>query len=189
MSSSAIGNGLVLCHAGAWRPIVTQASEGESCSPEGTTATANGKALLCVGGVFTPLTRFAATGTTSNTCAAVGTTAIEAGTGVALLCRANPQGGSAVWHPLNDLVSSYAAVGHFGVSDGAALSKPTCNHTPGSTGVPVIFLMPGAEGSSDGAFDRYVVDNGSSWTVYLRDGAGQVLGGGTAVAQVYCYYQ
>jgi len=51
-----------------------------------------------------------------------------------------------------------------------------------------------AEGSSDASFSRYAVDNGSSWTVFLRDSAGAVLqgtsasGSATVIAQSYCYY-
>jgi hypothetical protein len=186
--------GLVLCSSGAWRAIVTQASAGQSCSPEGTTAQANGVALLCRGGSYVAMTSFLRRANTGSACAEAGAMAVDVATGAAVLCRGNPAGGTLLWYRAQDLASNLQWIRSQEVVDGQVVPKPTCGSSAGYSGQAAVMLTPMAEGSSDASFSRYAVDNGSSWTVFLRDSAGNVLqahsasGSATALAQQYCYY-
>lgn len=182
LASNASAAGLVLCSGGAWRPVLTQAQPGDACSPDGTFASADGVALICTSGKYSRLDRFIAIATGGDACRTAGATATDATTGSALLCRANPSDGALTWYELNDLVSNYSVVRIFSVSDGTVIPKPRC-----SSGAPGLQLIPLVEGSSDGAFNRYVVDSGSAWTVYLRDATGAELGGATVQTSLYCF--
>lgn len=186
--------GLVLCSSGAWRAIVTQASAGQSCSPEGNTAQANGVALLCRGGSYVALTSFLRRANTGSACAEAGAMAVDVATGVAVLCRGNPAGGTMLWYRAQDLASNLQWIRSQEVVDSQVVPKPTCGSSAGYTGQAAVMLTPMAEGSSDASFSRYAIDNGGTWTVFLRDSAGNVLqansasGSATALAQQYCYY-
>ncbi len=188
VAGNVTGSGLVLCSGGLWRPIVTQAVAGAGCGPEGSLATADGVALLCSGAVYVPLARFASTGTAGGACSTVGVATMDAATSIALVCRLDRLGGAARWYAVNDLLSNWVEVGRTAVADGGVIAKPLCESTPGSSGTPAIHLTPFIEGSTNSTFDRYVVDGTSSWTVYLRDSTGAVLGGAIAAAQTYCVY-
>jgi hypothetical protein len=188
VAGSALGNGLVLCSAGAWRAIVTQADAGDACAPEGALAQSSGAALLCRNGHYVPLTSFANTGVSGQACATAGMTAVDTATNGTLLCRANPKGGSLLWYRLQDLTGHMQFVDSGLAADSQVIAKPSCGSTVGYAGQPAIILIASAEGSSDASFNRYAVDNGASWTVYLRDNTGAPLGGGAAIAQLFCYY-
>lgn len=194
VAGDATQTGLVLCSAGAWRAIVTQASAGQSCAPEGNTAQANGAALLCRGGSYVALTSFLRRATAGSACAEAGAMAVDVATGIAVLCRSNPAGGTMLWYRAQDLASNLQWIRSQEVVDGQVVQKPTCGSSAGYSGQAAVMLTPMAEGSSDASFSRYAVDNGSSWTVFLRDSAGSVLqansasGSATALAQQYCYY-
>lgn len=229
VAGNASGTGLVLCAAGAWRAIVTQASAGEGCAPEGAVAQADGAGLLCRGGSYVPLAAFLRRATLGAACSELAATAVDlasgatviclrgtwravvpqansgsictesgaialdAGTGTAVLCRAT-QSGTAMWYRLLDLTSSLQWIASVEAIDGQVLVKPSCGSSAGYTGTAALILTPMAEGSSDASFSRYAVDNGTSWTVFLRDSAGAVLqgtsvsGSATVIAQSYCYY-
>ncbi len=229
VAGNASGTGLVLCAAGAWRAIVTQAAAGEGCAPEGAIAQADGAGLLCRGGTYAPLATFLRRGTlgaactepaatavdlasgatviclrgawravvpqanSGSMCTESGAIALDSGTGTAVLCRAT-QSGTAMWYRLLDLTSSLQWIASVEALDGQVIVKPSCGSSAGYTGTAALILTPMAEGSSDASFSRYAVDNGSSWTVFLRDSAGAVLqgtsasGSATVIAQSYCYY-
>jgi hypothetical protein len=229
VAGNASGTGLVLCAAGAWRAIVTQASAGEACAPEGAIAQADSAGLLCRGGSYVPLTAFLRRGTlgaactepaatavdpttgatviclrgswravvpqasSGSMCTESGAIALDSGTGTAVLCRAT-QSGSAMWYRLLDLTSSMQWIASVEALDGQVIVKPSCGSSASYTGTAALILTPMAEGSSDASFSRYAVDNGSTWTVFLRDSAGAVLqgtsatGSATVIAQSYCYY-
>ncbi len=181
LASNAAGSGLVLCSGGAWRAVLMQASAGDACSPNGIFATADGVALVCLGGTYGRLDRYIATATAGAVCTSAGATATEKDSGAALLCRANPTDGALLWFELTELVSNYTVIRILSVVDGTVIPKPVCNGSPG------LQLVPSAEGSSDAAFNRYITNNGSTWTVYLRDATGATLGGASAQAQLYCF--
>lgn len=189
VAANARDQGLVLCTAGAWRPIVTQHAEGAICSDEGAQASQDGIALICSSGTYVQLRRFTTRGSVGSTCTTSGAIALDLDTGITVLCRSNPRSGARRWHALNDLVSNIAFIAQTLVTDSDTLSKPDCLTTPGASGgTPAVYLQGQTEGSSNATFDRYVIDNGTSWTAYLRDSTGTPLGGATALAQVYCYY-
>lgn len=189
LAGNSIGSGLVLCSAGAWRAIVTQSTAGQACSPNGVFAQQDGVALVCVVGAYVPLTKFTSTGTAGDVCSGLGLVALDAATNVQLLCHANPNGsGTALWYRLNDLVGNMQFIGSYIVTDSQSVPKPACAFTAGYAGVPALQITPSAEGSSDGSFNRYALDQGTTWTVYLRDSSGAALGGAHAVAQSYCNY-
>lgn len=189
VAGNARDQGLVLCASGVWRPIVTQHTEGGSCSEEGAQASQDGLALICSGGIYVQLRRFTARGTVGNACTTSGAIALDLASGVTTLCRTNPRSGTRRWHALNDLVSNITFVAQTLVTDGDTVAKPDCLTTPGASGgTPAVYLQGQTEGSTNATFDRFVIDNGSHWSTYLRDSTGTPLGGATALAQVYCYY-
>lgn len=189
VAGNAREQGLVLCASGAWRPILTQQAEGVTCSEEGAQSSQDGVALICSGGTYVQLRRFTARGAVGSACTTSGAIALDLDKGITALCRTNPRSGARRWQALNDLVSNITFVAQTLVTDGDTVVKPDCLTTPGASGgTPAVYLQGQTEGSTNATFDRYVIDNGSSWTAYLRDSTGTPLGGATALAQVYCYY-
>lgn len=194
VAANALVTGLLLCTGGAWRPVVTQAAAGQACSPEGTLAQADGAALLCRGGTYVALTSFLRRGAAGQACSDIAATATDLATGATILCRPNPAGGAAMWYRVNDLTSNLQWIASVEAVDGQVIAKPPCGFSAGYTGQAAIVLTPMAEGSTDASFSRFAVDNGGSWTVFLRDSAGGVLqgssasGSASALAQQYCYY-
>lgn len=194
VAANALVTGLLLCTGGAWRPVVTQAAAGQACSPEGTLAQADGAALLCRGGTYVALTSFLRRGAAGQACSDIAATATDLATGATILCRPNPAGGAAMWYRVNDLTSNLQWIESVEAVDGQVIAKPPCGFSAGYTGQAAIVLTPMAEGSTDASFSRFAVDNGGSWTVFLRDSAGGVLqgssasGSASALAQQYCYY-
>jgi len=188
LASNAINNGLVLCSGGAWRAIVTQSAVGQACAPTGSFAQQDGAALICQNGIYVPLAKFTLTGVAGATCSTIGVIAVDVASSVELMCHANPAGGSAIWFRLNDLVSNLQFISSYQVVDQQVIYKSVCGTTAGYSGKPSLVIIPSAEGSTNSTFNRYAIDNGPSWTVYLRDSTGTALAGANAIAMLYCYY-
>lgn len=166
----------------------SSATVGGVCSTAGDQrqrADAPGAYVTCQAGVWTPM---GARVVASNTgCAVFGEYAIDS-TGQAMICKQTTTGGFFV--PAKYLLSDFVFLASSFVVDGAVVPKPTCATVGASTGLPLIFVMGQTEGSSDGAFNRYAVDNGSTWTVRLKRGDDSTaLAGGSALASQYCYYR
>lgn len=194
LAGNAKVTGLVLCSGGIWRSINTQASAGTSCSPDGSFATEDGVALICKGGKWVPLSTFTLVGTGGAACSVAGATALDTATGGTLLCRANAGGGSMLWYRMQDMTGNMQFVNAVEATDSLVVTKPSCGRTGAYVGQPAIVVVPKSEGSADATFARYAIDNGGSWTVYLRDTSGGILAGtgaggsAVAIAQTYCYY-
>ena len=188
-----LGNGLVVCQAGAWRAMSTLAAAGAACAPEGATATnAAGKMLLCVNSQFRAMDTIITFGTPGQACASVGATAIDTvNNNETLICRANPAGGGARLFRLRDLTTNLTFVTATEVGDTDMVNQPICTAAAGMTAIPLLQLIPKAVSSPDGGMSMYGVVVGAQWQIYLRDGSGIALLGAPraiAVAQTYCYY-
>lgn len=190
--------GLVVCQAATWRPMATGAAAGDICAPEGSMATnPTGVALLCVNGQYQGMDTIIRSGTPGQACAVPGTTAIDtANNNEHLLCRANPAGGGSRYMRMRDMTSNLTFVQAVEVSDisygaSGSVAKPSCSPAAAQTALPVLQLIPKAVSTSDGGIAIYAVDLGTTWSIYLRNGANAPLTGSpnaTAVAQVFCYF-
>lgn len=190
--------GLVVCQTGAWRAMATLAVAGSACAPNGTMATAaDGVQLLCVNGAFVGMDTIVRGGTPGQLCTVAGATAIDTANGnETLLCRANPGGGPLRYMRLRDITTNLMFIASYEVTDaslGASgiVVKPICTPAAGQSFLPILQLIPKIFSSPDGGVAVYGVDTGASWSVFLRNGAGNVLAGNptaTAVAQVFCYF-
>lgn len=188
LASNAVNAGLVLCSGGAWRAIVTQSAVGQACAPAGSFAQQDGAALICQNGIYVPLSKFTLTGVAGAACSTIGFVSVDVATSVQLICHANPAGGSAIWFRLNDLLSNLQFIASYQVVDLQSINKSACGTTAGYSGKPSLNLIGSTEGSTNSTFNRYAIDNGSTWTVYLRDSTGTPLAGASAIAMLYCYY-
>jgi hypothetical protein len=147
---------------------------------------AAGAYVVCQNGFWVPLG--ARVVTASSACSIGGEYAIDA-SGQAMVCKPVGSGGGGYFVAAKYLLSDFVFVASSLVTDGTVISKPSCATVGSTPGVALIFLIPQTEGSSDGAFNRYAVDNGASWTVRLKRGDDSTaLDGGAALAAQYCYY-
>lgn len=193
LSATEASGSLVVCSSGKWTPLNTAAVAGGACSTEGQSAVdPTGVMLYCTGGIWTPMTQFLAPAfdnTACTTAGQVGYSALIAGAKKAMLCRANPQGGGAVWRRLEDITTNLVFVRSEEVADLQVVSKPTCANPGNPAATPIIQLIPKTESTSDGGFARFAVDLGGSWQVRLLTGAsGPMPAGSTAIAYVWCFF-
>ena len=147
---------------------------------------APGAYVTCQGGVWTPLgARVVAA---NAACAVAGEYAIDL-TGQAMVCKQTGGGPGGFFVPARYLLSDFVFLASSLVVDGSVVPKPVCATVGGTTGTALIFVIGQTEGSADGAFNRYAVDNGASWTVRLKRGDDSTsLAGAAALAQQYCHY-
>lgn len=149
-------------------------------------AGAPGALLSCQAGAWTPVG--ARLASPDAACPIAGELGIAA-TGQAMVCKA--YGGSTGGHfvPATHLLSDFIFLASSRVVDGDTVPKPACASVGGHVGAALIFLLAQTEGSNDGAFNRYAIDNGSSWTVRLTHGDdASALSGVSALAHQYCHY-
>ena len=187
------GPGLVSCTLGFWRVITFQAAAGDACAPNGAAATdASGRMLLCMDGNFVPMDELFPTGTPGGSCNRPGVTAVDvANNNETLICRYNLAGGFARWMRLRDVTQHLAFIRADEVRPDAVVAKPVCDAASGQTAQTIIQLVPKVWGSPDGGNAFFAQDNGGSWIVRMRDGAGNNLQGNpaaAAIAQLYCYF-
>lgn len=187
------GPGLVACTLGAWRVFTFQAAANDACAPNGATARdAGGRTLLCINGTFEPFDELFRTGTVNAVCTVPGATAIDTtNNNETLLCRINLAGGTARWMRLRDITSHLMFIRAEEIAPNASVLKPVCNGSPSQAVQQVIQLIPKVWSSPDGGNAFFAVDAGASWTIRMRDGAGNNLQGApsaAAIAQVYCYF-
>lgn len=193
LSATEASGSLVVCSSGIWTPLTTSAVAGGACSLEGQSATdLSGLALYCTGGIWTPLKQFLAPAydnTACTTAGQVGYSAAVAGAKKAMLCRANPQGGGAVWRRMEDLTTNLVFVKSEEVVDTQNVAKPNCAN-PGNPGaMAIVQLIPKVDSTNDGGMARYAIDNGTYWTVRLLTGAsGAMPAGSSSLAHSYCYF-
>lgn len=110
-------------------------------------------------------------------CTTSGTTAINS-TGVMLVCA------NGSWSSIMDRMGYLVAAESWRVVDGSVVAKPPC--APGSTGSRLV-VTAGNEQQNIQRLNRYVVDNGGSWTVRMTDGNGATIAG-DLLAMSYCTY-
>lgn len=110
-------------------------------------------------------------------CTTSGTTAINS-TGVMLVCA------NGSWSSIMDRMGYLVAAESWRVVDGSVVAKPPC--APGSTGSRLV-VTAGNEQQNIQRLNRYVVDNGGSWTVRMTDGNGATISG-DLLAMSYCTY-
>ena len=188
------GAGLGACQGGTFRPIAIFGNVGAACAPEGVAATsATGTMLLCVNGAFRAMEAIITFGTPGNPCPNPGQTAIDtASNNETLICRANPAGGGNRWFRLRDLTSNLVFVSSTEIGDEGVLTKPVCSTAASMASSAIVNLFPKAVSSPDGGMSIYAVDNGATWTIKLKNGAGAPLTGtpttAVVVAQAFCYY-
>lgn len=164
-------------------------SIGAACATAGDQrqrADAPGAYVVCQNGAWVPLG--ARVVTAGSACATGGEQAVDA-TGQTMFCKPVGSAGGGYFVAAKYLMSDFVFIASSLVTDGSVVAKPTCAVVGSSAGQPLIFVMGQTEGSSDGAFNRYAVDAGSSWTVHLKRGDdATALNGASALAMQYCYY-
>ena len=142
-------------------------------------------------GRYRAMSSMIAGATPGTTCASAGALGMDtANSNAVVICRANPApgGGPLRWLRLEDITSNLSFVQSIEVTEGQTVLKPTCTPGLGMTSLPLIQLIPKTFSSSDGGVAFYA-DNGASWVIRMRNGAGAPLSGTPyAVAQIYCYY-
>lgn len=159
-----------------------------SCTEQGAIvqrSDAAGALLTCqitgAGLRWVPATLRAATA--NDTCSISGENAVSP-SGQSLICRAGR------WTATNDLLGRFILMRTVGVVEGTGVTKPTC--PLGGPAQQIIILVPYTEvpsiesGVVQGV-SRYADDNGSTWTVRIRNASGTV-NASSAIAHLYCYY-
>ncbi len=183
------GQGAVMCIGGFWQAVVTIAAANAACAPNGSEAQdASGVKLTCVNGTYRALGTLITAATVGAACATAGQPGwdFSLATPTQLICRANPSGGAAKWMRIQDITTHMIFINSWEVTNGAVVNKPTCSVAVGQTVTPIILLRGKTETSKDVGFNRYATDAGASWSVVLTDASNNPLG--TALAEVYCYY-
>lgn len=181
--------GAVMCVGGAWQAMMTVASAGTACAPNGSEAQdSSGVKLTCVNGTYRALSTLIVAGTVGSACTVPGQPSwdFSQASPTQLICRGNPAGGSARWMRIQDITTHMIFVSSWEVTNGAVINKPTCSVATGQTVTPIIMLRGKVETSTDVGFNRYATDNGSAWGVVLTDASSNALG--TALAEIFCYY-
>ncbi|MDO8280743.1 MAG: type II secretion system protein [Burkholderiaceae bacterium] len=145
-----------------------------------------GALLSCQAGLWIPVG--ARRVSPDSPCTTVGELGIAA-TGQALVCKAYGGSAGGFFVPASHLLSDFVFLASSRVTDGDTVPKPVCASVGGHVGSPLIFLLAQTEGSGDGAFNRYAIDNGTHWTVRLvRGDDASALAGASALAHQYCHY-
>lgn len=193
------GTGLVICRSNQWRTLMTFATAGGACTPNGAEADdGTGAKMFCVNGTWQPVASLWAGGTPGGACTNVGTIGYDtANNSEALLCRQNPAGGGLRYMRMRDVTSHLTFVQSYEVTDisvGVAsgrLTKPACSAAGGMSATALVQLIPKIYSSSDGGVALYAVDGGTYWDFYLRRGNNTALTGtpsARAIANVFCYF-
>lgn len=191
------GTGLITCRSAAWRRLATFATAGGACSPNGAMADdGTGAQLVCMNGAWRQLTNLWSAATPGAACTNQGTIAYDTANNMELLlCRLNPAGGASRYFRMRDLTTNLVFVQSYEVTDTSAgsgtVTKPTCSPASGMSSTAVIQLVPKIYSSTDGGIAAYAVDAGTSWTIYLRNGANAALSGNPsarAIANVFCFF-
>lgn len=193
IARNSAASGLVVCNNLRWKTLATTAAPGDTCSVNGSTATAeNGLQMVCVNNTYVGLDTIIKDAKPGVGCTQPGTTAIDtSANNETLICRSNLAGGTLRYMRLRDVTQHMVFVSAMEVSDGTVVSHPTCDAASGQTALPIIQMIPKVYSTSDGGVAIYAVTSGASWIARLRNGAGNVLTGSpaaTAVAQVFCYF-
>lgn len=189
MAKSAGAMGSVVCWGGSWRALMTFASAGDACPVNGSDATdASDAKLICINGVYRPVSNFLVQATAGTVCATSGQPAWDftGATPTQLFCKANRSSGILKWFRVQDITTNLVFVDAYEVANGGTINKPNCGAAGGQVVAPILQLIPKTETSTDVGFTRYAVDNGATWSVVLTDSSGTGLG--VAIGQVYCYY-
>lgn len=149
-------------------------------------ADALGAYVTCQGGVWVPMgDRIVAA---NAACTVAGENAVDS-TGQTMVCKQAGGGPGGFFVPAKYLFSDFVFLASSLVVDGSVVPKPVCATVGATTGIALIFVIGQTEGSPDGAFNRYAIDNGATWTVRLKRGDDSTsLAGAAALAQQYCYY-
>lgn len=193
------GGGSLLCAGGVWTRLLVSAAAGAACAPDGSSAsTSAGAALFCIGGRYAPLSGLFPVAVVGAACTQEGVVGysfnVSGAPTQSMVCRRNNANlaVSPVWYRIQDITSNFAFVQALEVTDGTVVAKPSCPVAGGQSVFPVLQLIPKTEASSDSGFSRFAIDNGASWTVQLKNGAGGPLtsssGGAVAVGQTFCFY-
>lgn len=157
------------------------ANLGAACSPDGAMSWApqGGRWIIarCTGGVWTSATGVNS-GVVGAACGAIDGVPAIAPNGAQLVC----QGGQ--WVYLMERMGKTVLMASYLTSDGASVPKPTC--LSGSTGTAA-YMALGSEQQGVQYSNRYLTDNGSSWTVQIKNGLGNTILGDVVVL-TYCIY-
>lgn len=192
LSATEASGSLVVCSSGRWTPLTTSAVDGGVCTLEGQGASdSDGLTLYCTGGRWTSMKQFLAPAFDNTACTTpgqVGYSAAVAGVKKAMLCRVNPQGGSAAWKRMEDITTNLVFVKSEEVVDLQNVAKPTCANAGNPAASAIIQLIPKTESTSDGGLARYANDLGAVWQVRLLTGASGPMAGASAIAHTYCYF-
>ena len=125
-------------------------------------------------GQWVAISRSASSG---GACTTNGTSAISSA-GVMLICS-NGQ-----WASLMDRFGYMVAAETWRAVDGSVIPKPSCG--AGSTGTRLI-ATPGNEQQNIQYVNRFITDNGTSWTLRITNGNGGTIAGDVIVMS-YCTY-
>ncbi|KWT65009.1 MULTISPECIES: type II secretion system protein [unclassified Variovorax] len=192
LSATEASGSLVVCSSGRWTPLTTSAVDGGACALEGQGAQdPDGLTLYCTGARWTSMKQFLEPAFDNTACATagqVGYSAAIAGRKKAMLCRANPQGGGAVWKRMEDITTNLVFVKSEEVVDTQIVVKPVCANPGNPAASAIIQLIPKTESTVDGGFARFASDLGAVWQVRLLTGASGPLEGASAIAHTYCYF-
>lgn len=195
VSKSQTMTGLVVCLSSRWVPLATVDVPNASCPTNGQSAlTSDGAQMLCWANRWTLLSAFLQRAIDGGSCPSPGTVGYaDLGTGypIAYLCRTNPANGGTRWNRFQDITTNLVFVNSFEVTHGSVVGKPSCSNPGSIVATPIAQLIPKTESTSDGGFARFVIDNGSAWTVQLMNGSGGALTASPAAAatvHVYCYF-
>jgi hypothetical protein len=154
---------------------------GASCSPDGAMSWAllgNRFTLArCTGGAWVSTGGFL-NGSAGSSCVAVDGAPGIGPSGEQLLCQAG------TWVRTMDRMGRTVLMGSFLTSDGSSITKPGC--LAGSTGTAA-YMALGSEQQALQYANRYLTDNGGSWSVNLKNGAGATIPGDVVVL-TYCTY-
>lgn len=137
-------------------------------------ATVGGGFATCSSGAWTPVVT---PGTVGGFCATNGSLATSP-TGSALYCSGN------TYVSLADRFGSLVPAETILAADSSVVPKPLC--ASGSSGSRLV-MTPGNEQQKTQFVNRYLSDNGASWTVFFRDGANVPIPG-DFVTLSYCIY-
>jgi hypothetical protein len=85
---------------------------------------------------------------------------------------------------LEDRIGYLTEMESYEVADGGRVPKPSC---PSGSRGPKLYLGAGIEEQNIQRMNRYYVDNGVDWTVYMRDGSNAPILG-TIKVTTYCQF-
>lgn len=125
-------------------------------------------------GRWSPVTRVVQENTPCSPSGIGGVTA----DGVSLICT------NGTFIRLEDRIGYLTEMESYEVADGGRVPKPSC---PSGSRGPKLYLGAGIEEQNIQRMNRYYVDNGVDWTVYMRDGSNAPILG-TIKVTTYCQF-